>query len=157
MTLYTCTLVVGCTNLSWLNSECFLLKKPQLFRFKERSKYCTCILLLCTSSSHSPSLKMLLILLLFIPITMYSIKGCKKVHVNLSWLVMHHFVKLFQVFNISVSYNAILGVILAFAAAIASRIILDELSMWEDHAVDFEVLFCCKYSLSIYIYKYTHL
>lgn len=34
-----------------------------------------------------------------------------------------------KVFNISVSYNAILGVILAFAAAIASRIILDELSM----------------------------
>lgn len=60
---------------------------------------------------------------------MYSIKGCKKVHDNLSCLVMHHFVKLFQVFNISVSYNAILGVILAFAAAIASRIILDELSM----------------------------
>ncbi|XP_062582443.1 uncharacterized protein LOC134244189 [Saccostrea cucullata] len=34
-----------------------------------------------------------------------------------------------KVFNISVSYNAILGVILAFAAAIASRIILDELSI----------------------------
>lgn len=40
-------------------------------------------------------------------------------------------IPLLQVFNISVSYNAILGVILAFAAAIASRIILDELSMWE--------------------------
>lgn len=62
-------------------------------------------------------------------ITMYSINECKKDNVNLPSLVIQHFVELFQVFNISVSYNAILGVILAFAAAIASRIILDELSM----------------------------
>lgn len=60
---------------------------------------------------------------------MYSINECKKDNVNQPCLVMQHFVELFQVFNISVSYNAILGVILAFAAAIASRIILDELSM----------------------------
>lgn len=60
---------------------------------------------------------------------MYSINECKKDNVNLCCLVIQHFVELFQVFNISVSYNAILGVILAFAAAIASRIILDELSM----------------------------
>lgn len=61
--------------------------------------------------------------------SMYSINECKKDNANLPCLVIQHFVELFQVFNISVSYNAILGVILAFAAAIASRIILDELSM----------------------------
>lgn len=50
-------------------------------------------------------------------------------------------VPLLQVFNISVSYNAILGVILAFAAAIASRIILDELSMWEkEYSHNVEIL-----------------